>query len=112
MNHVFGARVQFLRKRAGWQQADLARAAGLSLSYVSMLEQGRRLPSHAAAERLAAALEVPHGALYQREDATPMNDRQYRRLVEFAREATLTRKQEQRLIAVGRVLFPPREGEE
>lgn len=102
----FGARVQFLRKRVGLQQADLARAARLSLSYISMIEQGQRTPSYTAAQRLAEALGVSHAALYQQAEVIPIMDNgAHWRLVAFAREAALTRKQVERLIAVAKALF-------
>lgn len=47
-----------LRKKLGYSRPDLANLASLSYPYVAELEKGRKLPSHDALERLAAALEV------------------------------------------------------
>ena len=50
--------VRGFRAQRGWSQADLAERAGLSRSGVSAIEQGRLVPSIAAALALAAALEA------------------------------------------------------
>lgn len=42
---TFGALLRQLRKRAGMTQGDLAAAAGYSVSFISDLEQNRRLPA-------------------------------------------------------------------
>lgn len=42
---TFGAFLRQLRKRAGMTQGDLAAAVGYSVSFVSDLEQNRRLPA-------------------------------------------------------------------
>lgn len=44
------------RRRAKLTQQELAEKAGLSISYVSMIERARREPSFAALEALARAL--------------------------------------------------------
>ena len=41
---TFGALLKHVRKRAGMTQGDLAAAVGYSVSFVSVLEQNRRLP--------------------------------------------------------------------
>lgn len=53
----FGARLRALRQRRGLSQADLA-VDGASASYISLLEGGRRKPTPAVAEALAARLGV------------------------------------------------------
>jgi transcriptional regulator with XRE-family HTH domain len=57
------ARLRALREAAGWSQAELAQAAGVSQQAVNTYERGERCPSWEAALRLAAALGVPVGAL-------------------------------------------------
>jgi transcriptional regulator with XRE-family HTH domain len=52
-----GERIAVLRQRRGWSQAELAKGLGLSHSYVSLIESGRRLPRHRVLARLAATLE-------------------------------------------------------
>lgn len=41
------------------RQKDLARAAGISISYLSLLERNERDPSFSTVQRIAAALGVP-----------------------------------------------------
>src|ERR1044071_9867133 len=45
---TFGELLKQVRKRAGMTQGDLAAAVGYSVSFVSVLEQNRRLPDVAA----------------------------------------------------------------
>lgn len=58
-----GARLRVVLGERNMTQSDLARKAGLSTSYVSMLISGQRGPriSHAAAASLRKALRVPAG---------------------------------------------------
>ena len=50
---MIGQRIAALRKQAGMNQAELARALGVSPSAVGMYEQGRREPSAAGLVALA-----------------------------------------------------------
>lgn len=52
---TFGQRLRQLRVQCGLSQTELARP-GLSPSYISLLEAGKRLPTDSVVERLAAAL--------------------------------------------------------
>jgi len=77
----FGQRVQSVRKRRGLTQGELARAAGLSVSLVSKLEQDVitdiRLET---ARKLAVALRVPTTVLVtepDREEADPATNDQW-----------------------------------
>jgi transcriptional regulator with XRE-family HTH domain len=78
---TFGQRVQSVRKRRGLTQGELARAAGLSVSLVSKLEQDVitdvRLET---ARRIAVALRVPTTVLItgpDREEADPATTDQW-----------------------------------
>jgi transcriptional regulator with XRE-family HTH domain len=51
-----GARVRRQRLEQGWSQAELATRAGVTASYLSLVESGRRHPRLAVVERLAEAL--------------------------------------------------------
>lgn len=55
---TFSRRLRELRTAAGLSQAQLARAAGVGRQYVYQLEAGRRAPSWAVVQQLAAALAV------------------------------------------------------
>jgi transcriptional regulator with XRE-family HTH domain len=53
-----GHEIKKLREERGWSQAKLAVEAGMSVSGVSMIENGKRNLSTATLEKLASALEV------------------------------------------------------
>jgi hypothetical protein len=55
---LVGARVRARRRELGLSQADVARAAGMSGSYLNLIEHDRRRIGPAALARLAAALQV------------------------------------------------------
>lgn len=46
------------RRRLGWSQTRLARAAGVSQSLVSVFERGQYMPVGDGGQRIAAALEA------------------------------------------------------
>lgn len=54
-----GESIKAKRQAMNMTQADLAAATGLSQASITMYESGRRRPSSAAAEVLAAALGIP-----------------------------------------------------
>jgi transcriptional regulator with XRE-family HTH domain len=54
----FGRRLKQLRESAGLTQEELARAADLSVSFVSKLEQRDLDPAWSTVQSLAAALSV------------------------------------------------------
>lgn len=53
---VFAANLKLHRQRKNLTQAELATKAGVSVSYVSMLERGTRSPPLETIEALAKAL--------------------------------------------------------
>jgi transcriptional regulator with XRE-family HTH domain len=61
---VLGGRVRSLRRERGMTLKELGREAGLSHPFLSQLERGLARPSLGSAERIAAALRVPVGALW------------------------------------------------
>lgn len=60
----FGLRVKHLREQAGLSQDALAHAADLHRVYLSGIERGKRLPSIKTVEKLAKALGVHPGELF------------------------------------------------
>lgn len=50
--------VRALREAKAWSQEDYADRAGIHRTYVSDIERGRRNPTIAVVEKLAAPLEV------------------------------------------------------
>lgn len=64
LRQIFGRNVRRARQERGLTIEALSDAAGLSYSYVGELERGRRNPTLAVVEALAAALGAsPHSLL-------------------------------------------------
>lgn len=63
--------LRVLREKDGHSLTSLAKAAGMSLGYLSDLENGRREPNATVTKKLAVALNVPVSVLekYRRIDA-------------------------------------------
>lgn len=60
-----GKAISLSRTRRGLTQAELARRAGLSVSYLSLLEQNKRTdPTLSTIQKLAEALRMPTGVLF------------------------------------------------
>lgn len=60
-----GANVRRLRKAKGLSQEALAHEAGMSMRYLAGLERGEENPSLVFLVKLAEALEVEPGALFE-----------------------------------------------
>lgn len=58
LNALTGTRIRERRAQSGLRQADLARAAGLSPSYLNLIEHNRRKVAGPVLARIAAALGV------------------------------------------------------
>ena len=54
-----GVTVSFLRKIRGWSQKELAEAAGLHQSLISLYERGLECPTRGTLERLGRAAGLP-----------------------------------------------------
>jgi molybdate-binding protein/transcriptional regulator with XRE-family HTH domain len=65
------SRLAARRQRRGWTQAELADRAGVSRAEVSAIENGRLMPSVAAALKVAAALGEPVEALFGADRGAP-----------------------------------------
>lgn len=59
-----GKAIHSSRIRRGLSQEALAKLAGCSVSYLSMLENSKRDPTLSTVERIAAALNVPIEILF------------------------------------------------
>ncbi len=66
LEQVVTQNLRALRVQKKFSQEKLAQKAGISLSYVSMLERGVRTPPLDTMEALAKALGVPPLALLQK----------------------------------------------
>lgn len=54
-----GNAIKLCRTQRNLSQAELARSAGISVSYLSLLERGKRDPTMSTVESIAEALTVP-----------------------------------------------------
>lgn len=60
----FGMRLKAARGREGMTQRELATDAGVDVSYVSLIENGRKLPSLDVLKRLCVAVDAtPNGLM-------------------------------------------------
>ena len=59
-----GQTIQLARSKRKLSQAALAKRAGISVSYLSLLERGRRDPPLSTLQRIAAALVMPVEILF------------------------------------------------
>lgn len=98
-------RIRSWRKRRSMTQTGLASRSGVSVSFVSALEHAERCPSYERLLAIAHALQIPASELLRIEDEPSRDDGVYRELVDFARKLHLSRRQVERLIAVGRIVF-------
>ena len=71
LNLRFGRRLQYLRKKIGATQKELAQLARLSSNYLALLEAGARSPSLPTIAALAKALRVPISKLMDLEAQDP-----------------------------------------
>lgn len=59
----YGKALRIARAVSGLQQQELAERAGLTASYVSLVEMGKRNPSVGAINKLSRALQIPQHLL-------------------------------------------------
>ena len=67
LNELTGSRLRERRLALGMRQADLAAAAGISASYLNLIEHNRRRIGPDVLERLALVLATETAALAKRE---------------------------------------------
>jgi transcriptional regulator with XRE-family HTH domain len=103
-----GRRIRELRvhRPERWTQEDLAERAHISVSFLSMIERGERVPHVETLASLAGALEVSLSDLFAGADGEPSGDEDLMRpLSEFARARRLTASDVEKLLGVARALF-------
>ena len=62
--NLFGQELRKLRKEAKYRQVQLAKLAGISGTYVSQLETGKKKPSDRVITKLTSALDIPENRLF------------------------------------------------
>ncbi|MFP4373413.1 MAG: helix-turn-helix domain-containing protein [Spirochaetaceae bacterium] len=75
LQQVIARNVKQARKRMGFSQADVARRAGISDSYLSEIERARSNPSADALARIADTLGLRAYQLLLEEDEWELRDR-------------------------------------
>jgi transcriptional regulator with XRE-family HTH domain len=102
-----GRRIRELRTQRGepWTQEDLAESAHISVSFLSMIERGERVPHVETLESLAAALGVTLSELFEVVEAPRETDDVLRPLSDFARSRRLTARDVEKLLGVARAMF-------
>jgi transcriptional regulator with XRE-family HTH domain len=68
---LFGTNVRRLRKSLGYSQENLAHTCGLDRTYIGGIERGERNVSIDNIAKLANALQVPLGHLFESEGNLP-----------------------------------------
>lgn len=59
LQEVFGRNLRERRKRMGCTQGEMARRIGVSTSFVTEIEKGRKAPSFATIEKIAEETHAP-----------------------------------------------------
>jgi len=106
-----GARIRELRLQQAKPatQASLARSVGISVSYLSLIERGRRVPPMHTLCAIAQTLEVPVAVLVSSVDHPLYNQiadgEDIRRVSDFIRRRHLGAHDVERLLRVARLMF-------
>jgi transcriptional regulator with XRE-family HTH domain len=103
-----GRRIRDLRtsRPERWTQEDLAERAQISVSFLSMIERGERIPHVETLAAICAALEISLSELFHGTDGEPSTDGDLvRPLAEFVRSRRLNRRDVDKLLGVARAMF-------
>ena len=68
---AFGGRIRAARKAKGLSQGDLARATGLCVNSVGMIERGKKCPTVYTVQRICDSLQIAPGELFGGEGELP-----------------------------------------
>lgn len=107
MTTELGKRILARRTMLNIRQKDLAASSGLSVSYVSMVERGDRIPHLATIQKFACALQTTASALVSNDvvaDATKASD-SVESLVSYLLARNATPEQVRKVEALARVLL-------
>jgi transcriptional regulator with XRE-family HTH domain len=103
-----GQRIRELRtQRPGrWTQEELAEKAKISVSFLSMIERGERVPHLETLESLASSLQVSLGDLFLDPSVDPEDPGELLRpLRDFVRARNLGARDVEKLLGVARAMF-------
>jgi transcriptional regulator with XRE-family HTH domain len=59
----YGAAIKRIRSELSMKQTEIAKKTGLSASYLSLVENGKAVPSLAALKDIANAMDIPYELL-------------------------------------------------
>ncbi|MCC7421746.1 MAG: helix-turn-helix domain-containing protein [Planctomycetaceae bacterium] len=76
----FGSALRQLRAARSLTQRALAESSGLTINYLSLLENGQRQPSYDAIQSLSEALAVPPAVMMILATDTKKSDPRFRKL--------------------------------
>jgi len=85
-------------------QEELSERARISVSFLSMIERGERSPHLDTLFKIAGALEVSLGTLFE-EGKTDGVEAMYRPLIDACRKYNLGKRDVDRLVSVVRTMF-------
>ncbi len=106
LNARIGERVRELRKQLSLTQEELAERAGISVSFLSMIERAERMPHLETLVRLTSALGV---SLYDIFAAVSDPSKDYGKplvpLIEYLQELSLEPSDVQALLVIAKALF-------
>ena len=66
IQNKFSQGLRKLRKEAKYRQVQLAKFAGISSTYVSQLETGKKKPTDRVIAKLSGALDIPENRLFSK----------------------------------------------
>ena len=105
---ALGNRIRRLRTGRPKQQKqkELAEQADISVSFLSMIERGNRVPHIATLQALARVLDVPVRELFLSGDEKPTSlDPVLEPLAKFVAAHSLTKRDVDRLLTIARAMF-------
>lgn len=102
-----GAKIRLLRtsRPSRVTLQDLASKAEISVSFLSMIENGSRAPHLETLVKIAASLQVPITELFRFDSDPDKVDALYRPLIEYCRKQTMTKRDVEKLLAVAKGVF-------
>lgn len=63
LENSLGKQIKIARKKKGVKQYELAELVNVSQNYISLIENGKKIPSMSVLQKIAAVLDVPAGVL-------------------------------------------------
>lgn len=103
-----GRRIRHLRTQDGERttQEELAERAHISVSFLSMIERGERMPHVETLAAIAEALGVSLSELFHGTDGEPSTEQEVLRpIAEFVRTRQLSARDVEKLLGVARAMF-------